>query len=665
LQADEKIIERLRKLREEINHHSYRYFVLDDPVISDGEYDELMRELIDIERHYPELVTPDSPSVRVGLKPVEFFRQVVHTNRLYSLDNTYSRDEVVKFDERVREALGGESVRYACELKIDGLSISLKYEKGVLSLGATRGDGFVGEDVTTNIRAIKSIPLRLRNSLDIEVRGEVYLPRDVFDELNGERSSEGLPVFANPRNAAAGTLRQLDPGQVLKRRLSAFFYQVVEPMNYGLRRQEELYEFMRELGFRIEPNHETVSDTEEIVSYWKKWTTRKGGLNYAIDGVVVKVDDFLQQQELGYTAKAPRWSMAFKFPAEQVSTVLTGVTFQVGRLGNITPVAELVPVQLAGTTVKRASMHNFDFIRERDIRINDTVMVEKAGEIIPQIVKSVQEKRDGREIEIEMPSNCPVCGGDVGREKEGEVALKCLNPLCPAKLIRRITFFSSRDAMDIEGLGERLVERLVGSGLVSGFSDLYRLTKEDMLKLGEGVGDRMAENLLSAIEKSQKNPLHRLIAALGIPGIGTKLARDLAKRFGNIEALATASTDELTSVTGIGEELANSISEFFSRETVKREIDALRSHVNTQEEESGVPKPLKGLKFVVTGTLKNYSRNAIHELISSLGGEVAASVSRNTDYLLAGENAGSKEAKARSLGIKVITESEFEEMIDL
>jgi DNA ligase (NAD+) len=665
LQADERTIERLKKLREEISYHSYRYFVLDDPVITDGEYDELMRELIDIEKRYPELVAPDSPSVRVGLKPVESFRQVVHTHRLYSLDNTYSRDEVAKFDERVREALGDESLRYACELKIDGLSISLKYEKGVLSLGATRGDGFVGEDVTTNIRAIKSIPLSLRKSLDIEVRGEVYLPRDVFDELNRERSSEGLPVFANPRNAAAGTLRQLDPGQVLKRRLSAFFYQVVEPMDFGVRSQEELYEFMRELGFRVEPNHEIASDTEEIVSYWEKWTTRKSELNYAIDGVVVKVDDFLQQQELGYTAKAPRWSMAFKFPAEQASTVLTGVTFQVGRLGNITPVAELVPVQLAGTTVRRASMHNFDFIRDRDIRINDTVIVEKAGEIIPQIVKSVQEMRDGREIEIETPLNCPVCGGDVGREKEGEVALKCLNPLCPAKLIRRITFFSSRDAMDIEGLGERLVERLVDSGLVSNFSDLYRLRKEDILKLGEGVGEKMAENLLSSIEKSRENPLHRLIAALGIPGIGTKLARDLAKHFGNLEALEKASSDELTSITGIGEELANSISEFFSRETVKREIDALQSHLNTLEEESGIAKPLKGLKFVVTGTLKNYSRNEVHELISSLGGEVAASVSRNTDYLLAGENAGSKEAKARSLGIKVITESEFEEMIDL
>jgi len=654
---------RIEELRKEIDRHAYKYYVLDDPEISDVEYDRLMKELTELEDQYPELKTPDSPTVRVGLRPIDSFKEVVHEHRLFSLDNTYSAEEVMQFDKRIREALNVDSVQYVCELKIDGLSISLKYEDGLLLRGATRGNGFVGEDVTENIKAIKSIPLRLRKDLSIELRGEVYLPKDVFNELNKVRAESNLQLFANPRNAAAGTLRQLDPREVSKRKLSAFFYQIVEPERFGLKSQSEQLEFLRTIGLKVEPNFEVADGTEDVIEFWKKWSGLKSGLNYAVDGTVVKVEDLHLQQELGYTTKAPRWAIAFKFPAEQATTKLTGVTLGVGRLGTITPVAELEPVQLAGTTVKRASMHNFDFVREKDIRIFDTVIVEKAGEIIPQIVKSIPDKRTGEEQRINPPSQCPVCGGQVGKERVEDVALKCLNPACPAKLSRRIQFFCSRDAMDIEGLGEKLVERIVEAGLVKRPSDLYKLSENDLLDLGEGIGEKTAGKLIEAIDKSRKNPLFKLITGLGIPGVGSKLARDLSNYFGSLHALISASEMELKEVSGIGEQLASDIRNYLSAAGVREEIEELMKYVNTQEESVGGIKPLKGLKFVVTGTLPNYSRKEIQEKIIELGGEVVSSVSKNTDYLLVGENPGSKEGKARSLGIKIIGEKEFEEMV--
>lgn len=654
---------RIEELRKEIDRHAYKYYVLDDPEISDVEYDRLMKELTELEDQYPELKTPDSPTVRVGLRPIDSFKEVVHEHRLFSLDNTYSAEEVMQFDKRIREALNVDSVQYVCELKIDGLSISLKYEDGLLLRGATRGNGFVGEDVTENIKAIKSIPLRLRKDLSIELRGEVYLPKDVFNELNKVRAESNLQLFANPRNAAAGTLRQLDPREVSKRKLSAFFYQIVEPERFGLKSQSEQLEFLRTIGLKVEPNFEVADGTEDVIEFWKKWSGLKSSLNYAVDGTVVKVEDLHLQQELGYTTKAPRWAIAFKFPAEQATTKLTGVTLGVGRLGTITPVAELEPVQLAGTTVKRASMHNFDFVREKDIRIFDTVIVEKAGEIIPQIVKSIPDKRTGEEQRIDPPSQCPVCGGQVGKERVEDVALKCLNPACPAKLSRRIQFFCSRDAMDIEGLGEKLVERIVEAGLVKRPSDLYKLSENDLLDLGEGIGEKTAGKLIEAIDKSRKNPLFKLITGLGIPGVGSKLARDLSNYFGSLHALISASEMELKEVSGIGEQLASDIRNYLSAAGVREEIEELMKYVNTQEESVGGVKPLKGLKFVVTGTLPNYSRKEIQEKIIELGGEVVSSVSKNTDYLLVGENPGSKEGKARSLGIKIIGEKEFEEMV--
>ena len=659
----EEARKRIDELRKEIDYHAYRYYVLDDPEIPDSEYDNLLRTLIDLEEQYPELKTPDSPSIRVGLKPVASFKEVVHEYRLFSLDNTYSEEEVLQFDRRVREELQIEIVRYMCELKIDGLSISVKYDNGLLVRGATRGNGFVGEDVTENIRAIKSIPLRLRQDLSVEVRGEVYLPKDVFYEINRARSKGELQIFANPRNAAAGTLRQLDPREVAKRRLNAFFYHVVEPSKFQLKSQSEQLQFLKSIGMRVEPNSELAEGTDGVIAFWKKWSESKSSLNYAVDGTVVKVDDLHAQEELGYTTKAPRWAIAFKFPAEQAMTKLINVTFGVGRTGTITPVAELEPVQLAGTTVKRASMHNFDFISEKDIRLFDIVIVQKAGEIIPQIVKSIPEKRTGKEKRITPPSRCPVCGGEVGREKEEDVALKCLNPTCPAKLSRRIQFFCSRDAMDIEGLGEKLVERIVEAGLVKNPSDLYKLNKDDLLSLGEGIGEKTASNLIEAIQKSRSNPLFKLITGLGIPGVGSKTSKDLANYFGSLRGLVSADEKELRNVSGIGEQLAKDIKRYFSSPEVKKEVEELLKYVNIQDEDSRGSKPLKGMKFVVTGTLPGYSRKEIQEKIIKLGGEVASSVSKNTDFLLLGENPGSKEQKARDLGIKIIDERDFEEMI--
>ncbi|MBN2252839.1 MAG: NAD-dependent DNA ligase LigA [Kosmotogaceae bacterium] len=654
---------RIEELRKEIDHHAHKYYVLDDPEISDVEYDRLMEELTELEDGYPELKTPDSPTVRVGLRPIDSFKEVVHEYRLFSLDNTYSAEEITQFDKRVREALNVDSVQYVCELKIDGLSISLTYEDGLLLRGATRGNGFIGEDVTENIKAIRSIPLRLRKNLSIELRGEVYMPKDVFNELNKVRAESDLQLFANPRNAAAGTLRQLDPREVSKRKLSAFFYQIVEPERFGLKSQSEQLYFLRTIGLKVEPNFEVAEGTEGVIKFWKKWSGMKSSLNYAVDGTVVKVENLHSQQELGYTTRAPRWAIAFKFPAEQATTKLMGVTLGVGRLGTITPVAELEPVQLAGTTVKRASMHNFDFVREKDIRIFDTVIVEKAGEIIPQIVKSIPDRRTGEEQRIDPPSQCPVCGGHVGKVRVEDVALKCLNPACPAKLSRRIQFFCSRDGMDIEGLGEKLVERIVEAGLVKNPSDLYKLSEDDLLDLGEGIGERTAAKLIEAIEKSRKNPLFKLITGLGIPGVGSKLARDLSNHFGSLQAVITASEKELKEVSGIGEQLASDIKDYLSTPVVREEIEELMKYVNTQEENVGGVKPLRGLKFVVTGTLPSYSRKEIQEKIIELGGEPVSSVSKNTDYLLAGENPGSKEGKARSLGIKIIGEKEFEEMV--
>ena len=663
-QIPKKILEEIEKLREEIEYHNYRYYILNDPVITDQEYDELMKRLIELEKKYPELVTPDSPTQRVGGKVAEGFKKVRHSIRMLSLDNTYSEEELKKFNERIKRTLEIEKVEYVVELKIDGFSVALRYKDGKFEQGITRGDGITGEDITENLKTVKSIPLRLRKKINVEVRGEVYMSKDEFNRINQERMKKGLPLFANPRNAAAGTMRQLDSSVVARRNLDSFIYYVIDPESHGLKTQSETLEFLKSIGFKVNPNYIVTNELGEIIDYWNYWIENRKKLAYNIDGLVIKVNKIEYQKLLGETAKSPRWAIAFKFPAEQVRTKITGVTVQVGRTGVLTPVAELEPVQLGGTTVKRASLHNFDYIKAKDIKIGDTVLIEKAGEIIPQVVKSIKELRTGKEKDIEVPTSCPVCGGKVGKLKEDEVAIRCLNPHCPAKLKRAVEIFVSREAMNIEGIGEKLIDQLIDKGIVKDIADIYYLTPFDLIPL-ERMGPKAADNILKAIEKSKRSPLHKLITALGIPFVGSKTAAVLAEHFKNLDRLAKANYEELMEIEGIGEEIAKSIVEYFLSDKTKEIISKLKkAGVNmsgeAKEEEE---KSLKGLRFVVTGTLKNYTRSEIEELIRKKGGMVSNSVSKKTDYLILGENPGSKYQKALQLGTKVITEEEFEKML--
>jgi len=659
-----KILEEIEKLREEIEYHNYRYYVLNDPIITDQEYDKLLKKLIELEKKYPELVTPDSPTQRVGGKVLEGFEKVKHSVKMLSLDNTYSVEELKRFDDRVKKTLGIDKVDYVVELKIDGFAVALKYKDGRFERGLTRGDGIIGEDITENLKTVKSIPLRLRIRIDIEVRGEVYMSKEEFNRINQERMKEGLPLFANPRNAAAGTMRQLDSSIVAQRKLDSFIYYIVNPEDHSLKTQHEVLEFLKSVGFRVNQNYIVTSNIKEIIDYWNYWIENRRKLSYNIDGLVIKVDNLEYQNLLGETAKSPRWAIAFKFPAEQARTRIIGVTVQVGRTGVLTPVAELKPVQLAGTTVKRASLHNFDYIKAKDIKIGDTVIIEKAGEIIPQVIKPIKELRTGNEKDIEIPKKCPVCGSKVGKIKEEEVAIRCLNPHCPAKLKREIEIFVSREAMNIDGIGERLIDQLIDNGIVNDVADIYYLTPLDLIPL-ERMGPKAAANILKAIEKSKKSPLHKLITALGIPFVGSKTASILAKHFKSLDRLAQASYEELMNIDGIGEETAKSIIEYFSSEKTKEIISKLKkAGVSMQERiEEGGEKPLEGMRFVVTGTLKNYTRSEIEELIQEKGGLVSNSVSKKTDYLILGENPGSKYQKALQLGIRIITEEEFEHML--
>ncbi len=659
----EEVKGRVKELREKIRYHNYRYYVKNDPVITDREYDSLMDELESLEEKYPELIADDSPTQRVGNKPQEGFEEVRHRYRLYSLDNTYSEKDVQEFDKRVKKNLELSDIDYVCELKIDGLSISLTYENGRLVTGATRGDGYVGENVTENIKTIKSIPLKLFKDLSIEVRGEVYLPRDEFKKINEERQKNGLNPFANPRNAASGTLRQLDPREVAKRNLDAFLYQIVLPLEYDLETQFEVLEYLSDIGFKTEPNAKKVRNVKGIIEFADGWQDKKNNLNYDVDGVVIKVNKISYQNKLGYTAKNPRWAIAYKFPAEQARTKLKKVNLQVGRLGTITPVAELEPVKLSGTVVQRATLHNFDYVEERDIREGDMVLVEKAGEIIPQVIKSINEERDGTEKEIQVPEKCPICGDDVGKEKEDEVAIRCLNPVCPAKVERRIRHFVSRNAMDISGVGEKLVERLVNEGIIDNPSDLYKMSPDDLRKLGEGIGEKTVENFFKEIDKSRKNPLHKLLVGLGIPGVGTKLALDLARHFGSLEKLKKATKEDLDEIPGVGSDLAKKISDFFDKEHIQKEIQVFEEEVNTTEETKQVKKKLNGLTVVLTGKLEKLSRKEAAELLTAMGANVTSSVSGNTDMLVRGEDPGSKYDKAKELGVRIVEEDEFYDLI--
>ncbi len=653
----------IEKLREEIRKHEYQYYVLDSPLITDVEYDALMRELIRLEKEHPEWLSMDSPTQRVGGKIMEGLSPVQHRLPLLSLDNAFSFGDLQDFDRRVRKI--DQPVDYMAELKIDGVSIALVYEKGILISAATRGDGVVGEDVTLNVRTIKNIPLKLRGDLPrLEVRGEIYLPKSEFVRLNQEREEREERIFANPRNAAAGSLRQLDPHITANRVLAAFIYDIIYLEGQEINTQQEALEFLREQGFPVNKEARYCADIEGVYKYCQHFEEQRHSLPYEIDGVVIKLNSFLPRQQLGQTAKSPRWATAYKFLAEEKETRLLAVELNVGRTGIIAPTAIMEPVSLAGTTVSRASLHNFDLLREKDIRLGDLVLIHKAGDIIPEIIKPVLEKRSGNEQEIPIPEECPACASRAVR-LEGEVAYRCENINCPARLKESLIFFASRSAMDIDGMGPAVIEQLVEKGLVSNLADLYNLDLEKLADL-DRMGTKSAQNLLNAIENSKDRPLHRLITALGIRHIGAKTARLLANEIRSIDYYEHLNEGEITNIPEIGPKMAASLLSFFAESRNQETIKRLKAAgLNTSEAEiSTEDQPLAGKTFVLTGTLVNMTRQEAAEKIEALGGKTSGSVSKKTNYLLLGADPGSKYDKAVQLGVSILTEESFIEMLN-
>ncbi len=661
-----EIQERVEKLREEIRRYDYYYYVLNQPLISDAEYDKLFCELLELERQYPELVTPDSPTQRVGAPPAEEFAPVEHAIPMLSLANCFNDEELEEWDDRVRRMLGGEPVEYVCEPKLDGLSVELVYVDGIFTVGSTRGDGRVGEDVTRNLRTIKQVPLRLF-PLDgkvprlLEARGEVYMEREAFRRLNEERERAGEPLFANPRNAAAGSLRQLDPNVTASRPLKIFFYAMGRAEGIEIRSQVELLTTFPKLGLPVNPLWKLCKTLDEVKAFYRELLAMRHELPYEADGMVVKVNDFAQRETLGEVSRAPRWAIAYKFPAEEATTRVLDIVVQVGRTGALTPVAILEPVEVSGATVSRATLHNEDEIRRKDIRIGDWVIVRRAGEVIPEVVKSIPERRTGAEKEFKMPERCPACGGPVVRPP-GEVAYRCENLSCPARIKESIRHFASRRAMDIEGLGEKLVDKLVETGLVRKLSDIYRLKKEDLVNL-ERMGEKSAQNLLEQIERSKNAGLARLIFALGIRYVGEHLAEVLAEHFPSLEALSNATYEELIQIPEIGPRIAQSLVDFFRNEENRKLIQELKELGVKTEAEKPKEGPLSGKTFVFTGALSAFTREEARRLVESLGGRVASSVSRKVDYVVVGADPGEKLRKAQELGITILTEEEFRRLV--
>lgn len=660
---------RIEELRDIINYHNKQYYVYDNPEISDMDYDKLMRELEQLEAQFPEFVTKDSPTQRVGGEPLSAFSQVTHRLPMMSLADAFDEGELRDFHRRVTDVLGYD-VEYVVELKIDGLAVSLTYVNGVLEKAATRGDGVVGEDVTQNVKTIRSVPLRLdfpegKIPSYIEVRGEVYIPKIGFKKLNEEREIMELPLFANPRNAAAGSLRQLDPKVTAQRPLSTYMYALgyVEGMEWET--HYDVLKFYKAVGLRVNPNVKLFKHFDEVIEYCMSWREKRDTLPYEIDGMVIKVNSLEQQRVLGFTSKSPRWAIAYKFPAEQKLTVIKDIIVRVGRTGNLTPTAELEPVKIAGSTVSRATLHNEDYIRQKDIRIGDTVVVQKAGDVIPEVVEVVKEKRTGKESQFEMPQKCPECGAEAVR-LPGESAYRCTGGSCPAQIRRGIIHFASRDAMDIRGLGPAVVTLLLSQGLIKDAADLYELKREDLVPL-ERMGEKSAANLLAAIKESKNKPLDRLIFALGIPFIGSRAASLLAEAFGSMNMLKNAKYEELITVPEIGDKMAQSVTAFFNQEQNQKLISRLEGAGLNMEaaKKSQSPQPLSNRTFVLTGTLEKYTRQEAQKLIEELGGKVSGSVSKKTDYLVVGRDPGSKYDKAQKLGIKILNEQEFEELIQI
>jgi DNA ligase (NAD+) len=658
---------RARKLRDEIRHHEHLYYVLHRPEISDQEYDALERELQDIETRFPELVTPDSPTQRVGETPSEEFPTFVHKVRMLSLDNTYSEDELKEFEQRIFRNVGEREMIYTAELKVDGLSMALHYEDGHLVRGVTRGDGVRGDDVTPNVRAIRAVPLVLRDEVEVppslEVRGEVYLPRSRFQVLNEEKSQAGEEPFANPRNAAAGTMKNLDSRVVAERGLEILLYSIANVRDAGVRSQWEALERLKAWGLPTSPVARRCQGLDQVLDFCREWREKRGELEYEIDGVVVKVDDLALQEELGQTSKFPRWAIAFKYPAEQASTRVRAIEVQVGRTGKLTPVAILEPVTVAGSTVSRATLHNEEDVARKDVRVGDAVVIEKGGEVIPKVVQVVESDRPPGTKPWTPPERCPVCDAPAVRA-EGEVDRRCLNVSCPAQIEERLKHFARRQAMDIEGLGDSLVRQLVEKGLVRDFADLYHLRVEDLSAL-ERMADKSARNLLEQVERSRSRELRQLLFGLGIRFVGERAAQILAHAFSSIDALAAASGEEIEAQYEIGPVVARSVYEWFRDPANLRLVERLKEAGLSTEEAEGAEtsRALQGQQFVLTGTLDSMTRDEAKAAIESRGGRVTSSVSRKTSAVVVGRDPGSKADKARSLEVRLLDEEGFQKLL--
>jgi len=670
--ATKDIQKKIDALRDKIRQHEYRYYVLDDPEISDAEFDKLMEQLKHLEAEHPDLIMPDSPTQRVGGKPREGFLKVRHSSPMLSLDNTYSEVELRAWERRVHELSGRKDIEYVCELKLDGMSMALRYAGAQLERGITRGDGNVGEDVTSNVRTVRSVPLsiskeRLKKAglpLDFEVRGELLMPLSGFQKMNEERERQGLSKFANPRNAAAGTVRRLEPSITAQRRLDFFGYSLLTNGRTLLDRHSETLDALEAAGFKVNPSRKLANNMEEVWTFIQQWEGKRDNLPHEIDGIVVKVDRRSLQEELGYTGKAPRWAIAYKYAARGGTTKVEDIIVQVGRTGKLTPVAMLRPVPIGGTTVSRATLHNMDEIERLGVKIGDWVEVERGGDVIPKVVRVVDDKDHPRgHKSFHMPERCPVCGGKVVRTP-GEADHRCVNANCPAKLRETILHFAARSVMNIDGMGDALVNQLTERRLVNNVADIYRITKDDLLKL-ERMGDKSAQNVLNEIEASKKLPLQRVIYGLGIRFVGERTAEFLAEHFGSLDSIMNASEEELEQVNEVGPRIAQSIAEFFQEPRNRDLVEQLRNAGLTlkgKRKERGTK--LAGQTFVLTGTLAHYSRDEAKKMIEDAGGRVASSVSKKTDFVIAGADAGSKLDKARELGVKIVDEKGMKALLE-